>query len=269
MSIFEKAIEEANKRPLPEDVTYIDGMAFCANCGKPLTIVRKVFGEDKTLRVMCECEQAELDKRKLVEEIEERERRRSVCFGSAIKLKEARFETAEPTEFTEKAQKYCRNFEKHLHHDHMGLMLYGSNGTGKSYLASMICNELIDRGYTALVTNLSRIAHLSMDKSDRKEYLRSLSRYSLIVLDDLGTERDTSYMNEIIFDVIDTRYETGKPMIITTNLSPEYFRSSEASTKRVADRLRERCITVNMTGESFRRKNAIKNYRMMKEEEGW
>ena len=53
--------------------------------------------------------------------------------------------------------------------------------------------------------------------ADRDSYMTSLMRPELLILDDLGAERNTSFGKERVFDVINRRRLTGKPMIITTN----------------------------------------------------
>ena len=55
----------------------------------------------------------------------------------------------------------------------------------------------------------------------KNEYLKSLNRYQLLIIDDLGVERDTPYVLETVYLVIDERYKSGKQFIITTNLSLE------------------------------------------------
>ena len=54
--------------------------------------------------------------------------------------------------------------------------------------------------------------------TDRDHYMKSLMRPDLLILDDLGAERNTSFGKERVFDVVDKRLLTGKPMIVTTNI---------------------------------------------------
>jgi DNA replication protein DnaC len=53
---------------------------------------------------------------------------------------------------------------------------------------------------------------------EKNAYISDLMRYPLLILDDFGMERQTEYALEQIFNVIDARYRSGKPLIITTNL---------------------------------------------------
>ena len=54
--------------------------------------------------------------------------------------------------------------------------------------------------------------------ADRDSYMTSLMRPELLILDDLGAERNTSFGKERVFDVINRRRLTDKPMIIPTNI---------------------------------------------------
>ena len=117
----------------------------------------------------------------------------------------------------------CRRYVEHwpeMKADNIGILFYGGVGTGKSFLACCIANALIDKQVRASVTNFPRILNkLQGFGEDKQEFLDKLSRYDLLVIDDLGVERDTSYSVEQVFNVIDARSRTGKPLIVTTNLS--------------------------------------------------
>ena len=58
-----------------------------------------------------------------------------------------------------------------------------------------------------------------MHFEDRNQFINSLNRYSLLIIDDLGIERNSDFALEQVFNVIDSRYRSKKPLIITTNLT--------------------------------------------------
>lgn len=69
------------------------------------------------------------------------------------------------------------------------------------------------------MTNIpSLITKLGHSQEEKNYVLDKISYVSLLVIDDLGVERDTPYSLEKIYEIIDTRYRSGKPLIITTNL---------------------------------------------------
>lgn len=53
---------------------------------------------------------------------------------------------------------------------------------------------------------------------EKSEYIRAIAEYELLIIDDLGVERSSEYALENIFSVIDRRYRSRKPLIVTTNL---------------------------------------------------
>ena len=57
-----------------------------------------------------------------------------------------------------------------------------------------------------------------MFSEDRADFIASFDEYDLLIIDDLGVERSTEYAMEQMFFVIDSRYRSRRPMIITTNL---------------------------------------------------
>ena len=72
------------------------------------------------------------------------------------------------------------------------------------------------------MTNFTAILNdLSERFEGRNEYIDYLCRYPLLIIDDLGTERGTEYALEHVYNVIDSRYRSGKPLILTANISPD------------------------------------------------
>ena len=95
--------------------------------------------------------------------------------------------------------------------------------------------------------------------TDRDSYMTSLMRPELLILD-LGAERNTSFGKERVFDVINRRRLTGKPMIITTNIPIVTMqKAASLDERRIYDRILEVCVLIRFDGENFRRGNAKHN----------
>ena len=69
---------------------------------------------------------------------------------------------------------------------------------------------------TNFPTILNRLT--GMFSEDRADFIASFDEYDLLIIDDLGVERSTEYAMEQMFFIIDSRYRSRRPMIITTNL---------------------------------------------------
>ena len=100
------------------------------------------------------------------------------------------------------------------------LMIFGGVGSGKTHLAAAIANVVIDRGIPVLFGTFSE--HLEkikeeFNKTGEKKYLSMMKNTSMLVLDDIGKEKKTEWTQQILFDVINYRYEHLLPVIITTN----------------------------------------------------
>ena len=93
---------------------------------------------------------------------------------------------------------------------------------------------------------------------DRAEFIASFDEYDLLIIDDLGVERSTEYALEQMFFVIDSRYRSRRPIIITTNLIKlsELKNSPDLAHTRIYDRILERCAPILFDGKNFREENA-------------
>lgn len=254
---------EARKANAPADGDYMgdDGLLYCGTCRKPKQCRVTDWlgsGTDKVLPSACEC--ALEERRRFEERMKAEERRRELD-----KLRRAGFPDAEMRKWCfaaddggsgkamDVAHRYVDNFARMLESG-KGLLLYGNVGSGKSYIAACIANALIDNGTPCMMTNFARIVNqLSESFDGRQRYIDSLNRFDLLVIDDLAAERDTEYMWENVMNVIDSRYRAGLPLVVTTNLTLDDFRTpADIKRERVYSRLVEMCIPVKVAGKDRR-----------------
>ena len=79
-----------------------------------------------------------------------------------------------------------------------------------------------------------------------------------IILDDLGSERDTAFAQECIYAVIERRLATKKPMVITTNISLERMENPvDVGESRIYSRILESCVPILFKGEDVRKIIAV------------
>ena len=271
--VFENIIDTANANSKTNEGDYVgeDGLLYCGKCHTKKQAEITIFGKVRRPMCLCKCEQerlaeeeAERQKRERAEQIK---RFRKMGFPES-EMHTWTFEHDDMSnpKLTTAMQKYVDNFEE-LRKTGKGLLLYGSVGTGKTYAACEVANALIDKGYPVLVTNFNRITNIIQSSFEgRQEYIDSLNEFALLVLDDLGAERESSFMQEMVYTIIDSRYRAGLPMIITTNLSIDKIKKAEnIEQMRIYDRIIEKCFPIEANGSSKRRKIVRENYESMKE----
>lgn len=275
--MFDNLADKAEKAVSMDD-TYIDeeGFGCCKKCNTRRQLLFEVpnLGISRKVSKNCDCQEEELKKQRAEEERQERLRRielmRISGFPDAALMK-CTFENEEggQKKVIDAAKRYVEKFDE-FKKDGKGLLLYGSVGTGKTYVAAAIANALIDKGIRAMVTNFARITNKLQESFDgRQDFIDGFNNFDLLVIDDLAAERKTEYMQEIMFHIIDARYRSGKPMIITTNLSLEALKHpAQESDARIFDRIMERCFPIEVKGDSIRKKKVIAEYADMKEKLG-
>lgn len=142
------------------------------------------------------------------------------------------------------------------------LLLTGPVGTGKTHLAAAISMALMEREHKVVFgtisTLLSEIRYSYSDQHPDNTEAKLFERYTtcdLLVIDDLGKERVSEWTEQLVFDIINTRYENNKALVITTNLGLQNIRKKYRDTgEALVDRLIEVCTGIKLDGESWRRK---------------
>ena len=241
-----------------------DDLLHCGKCHTPKQCFVELFGTIRKPPCLCKCAKeardAEDEARRQREFADRVNRYRSVGFPESqmSKWTFAADDGSNP-QMSAAMQNYVQHFGE-FRKQGKGLLLFGSVGTGKTFLAACVANALIDKGTPCLVTNFARIANTVQGLFEgRQEYYDSLNRFPLLVLDDLNAERKTEYMQEIVFNVIDARYRAKLPLIVTTNLTREELQNPvDITSQRIYSRLFEMCTPIEIAGAD-RRHAALKN----------
>lgn len=231
-------------------------------------IVFTLGGRAFKVKAMSEKEQAEYEEAKAKEKAEEKRRNlERLKINSLIdeRFKTCTFDNFVVTNENKKILKFARyyvdNFQE-MKKNNCGLLFFGRPGSGKSYLSFCIANALLEKyvSVIAITSNglLQKIRELStFGSTEINDLYRNLNKVSLLILDDLGAEASSEYNKSKIYEVIDARYRSNKPIIITTNLNPADFKRKITSGDGVArtfDRIAEMCEIVEMNYKSFREK---------------
>ena len=239
-----------------------DNLLCCSNCHTPRQKRIEVAGKRMEPRCMCACQTADYEKReqerKHREFLDMVERNRSVGLPDP-ELRKHTFENDlgyNPKQI-EMAKRYVQHWAE-FRNNSTGLLLWGDVGTGKSFIAGCIANALLDKGVPVLMTNFARLLNKLTDmySGDRNAYIDSFKKYPLMIIDDLGMERDSEFAREQVFSVIDSRYRSQLPMIVTTNLSLEELKdTADLSKARIYDRVMERCLPIKVNEQNIRELN--------------
>ena len=277
-----KLFDSASNRQEPDtengDYYGDDGLLYCGKCK-----TRKEYIQDVSrlwpergkviLPVICECRKEELRKEKERNEFEQRMmalRRLKDASMMDSKYRDASFGSYMVTEKNRKvkqlAERYVESFSQ-MYSENQGIIFYGPVGSGKSYTAACIANGLLEQFTPVIMTSFIKILQNTQGfEVDEAEYLAQLNTAKLLILDDLGAERNTDYAIEKLYNVIDSRSRAAKPMILTTNLSLEdMMNCQDIRYKRIYDRIFETCYPVFVEGDSFRRIEAGRRFDRMRE----
>ena len=242
----------------------------CKYCGKEYKLNTWEFLPSlspmmqEKLKYIPDCDCLDKEAEKELEKLE-KERVRQCNLNRIKKYKDIsiidqKFETStfEKSDMMDKhmqvSKKFAENFVKKGSAP-TGIMFFGSVGTGKTYASSCIANYLMDNLKTVLVMNLSRyINKLQREWAEaEKDVMSYVETCDLLVVDDFGVEKASEFVIEKTFGLIDTRYRTKKPMIITTNLNMQDIEIKFGS--RIADRIKEMCFPLPVIGISKRGTN--------------
>lgn len=250
------------------DADYMqNGILMCGNCHTPKRKAVTMLGKDWMMPIACRCANERFEADEARERKKEADRLRRECFVSP-ELFGWNFanDDGKDAKLSKAAREYVGNFDKFLEKG-KGLIFFGPTGRGKSFIAGCIANALMDKGKPCLMTNFSNIERMYRNRFGvKEENSLDLSRYKLLCLDDFGAERDTAYMQEIVFSVIDERYQARLPLLLTTNLTIEELKKPKNITEeRIFKRVLERCFPIEATGPDRRVLNIREDYDGMKE----
>lgn len=240
-----------------------DGLLYCHKCNTPKQSRCVLPWKTFIAPCMCKCETEKYNRER--EEKAEAERMDAIknlringINDSSVREMTFAVDDRRDAKKSDLAMRYVSKWNQ-LYRENVGLLFYGNTGNGKTFTAACIANALIDKKVPVLMTSFSKIIKqiTGMRAEDKIEYINSINRYDLLILDDLGAERESQYALEIVYDVVDSRYKSGKPMIITTNLTMAEMKNPiSMDYQRIYDRILEMCMQIHFDGESRRKDKA-------------
>ncbi len=263
-NVMRGLMTRASAEPAPEDFQR-GGLWHCGVCGMAKECRIEYDGALMTVPCICRCGEEQLAREKRRQADEERMLRAMSLRGPGIQDRAVRsytFAGAEESRNIARCRAYARRWPEMLE-SNTGLLFWGGVGTGKTFAAACIANAVIDQGVPVLVTSFPKLLNSGWDKT---ELTAQMKHFPLLVLDDLGAERESDYSLEIVQQVVDERYKTGCPVIITTNLTlAELENPRDLRYARIYDRVLELCIPVQFAGPSRRQLRRREKLRLAQE----
>lgn len=233
---------------------------YCDNCGDPC---EKTVG-NYIYHVDCKCEKmarlnAKINKLKKLSLLGERYK--DVIFESSKTGANPQFDKV-----FNRCEKYCENFKTCLENGH-GMYIFGDVGVGKTHLTACIANELLKNCVPVLFTSLFEISKAVKSTFNRtssnteQDLINQFASIEFLFFDDLGTEILTknetdTWLQCLLFDLINRRYNARKPTIFSSNYSINDLVSLRGLLDKTASRIAEmsQSAVMKITGESQRGK---------------
>lgn len=266
LQAFEKISKVSTYTKEGERYMGADGLIYCSKCNTPLQKPINFGGRVLNMPVMCQCQTLEEERNRKILEQQNHEvytnRLKQLGFSNKYYLN-CTFDKDDKAnlEISTLAHKYVDRFNR-FYAKGLGLLFMGSCGNGKTFISACIGNALIEKEYSVYMTSISDLVNL-MSKdfgNNRPELIEKLSNVDLLILDDLGTENimDSRKSNtiELTYKIIDSRYISNKPMIISTNLDISSMLNSNdlnIHLRRIFERILQRCKPFDL-GSNNRRK---------------
>jgi len=166
-----------------------------------------------------------------------------------------------PRQGTEMAMKIAKHYVANF--DEFGresIMLWGPPGNGKTHIAAIIHNELRAQGkvvvFVSMPDLLGKIKSTfnKNNKESEEQILKALNICDLLIIDDLGAEKTSDWVEEVIFKIIDNRYRRNKPILATSNVPPQQL--GEKIGFRAYDRVLEMMQPIKNEATSYRQEFA-------------
>lgn len=157
----------------------------------------------------------------------------------------------------------CKEYIDTFDSTYSNLLLYGNAGVGKTFLANCIAKELLDRSHTVIYLTAFQLFDIleknkfnkDQEKSEANEQFEYILDCDLLIIDDLGTELNNSFVTSQLYLCINERHLRKKSTIISTNLSWDNLNTNYS--ERIFSRLASNYRLLKIVGDDIRIKKAF------------
>ncbi len=188
--------------------------------------------------------------------------------GLGALLKDQSFDTFDMSYYMDDKASYekmsknvdiCKNYAESFDNSGKNLIFIGGTGLGKTHLSTSIAKKVIEKGFEVVYDSSPNVFN-DFSKEQFKDESGLTQKYfdcDLLILDDLGTEMHTAFTVSCLYNVINTRLNTGKSTIINTNLSIDELR--KMYTERITSRILGCFNPLLFTGKDIRMQKLQRN----------
>jgi DNA replication protein DnaC len=219
----------------------------CA-CGTPIDPYR--LGELTYYATSCVACLAKMKER----EQQEKEDAKLVSLGLQRRYRGSNFENLhdpKPSEqVIEAIRMYAIEITNEAEPSGRGLYLWGPNGTGKTHLAVAAAKTF---GHSLFVNTLYLFDALktSYQTNEPCDVFEAARYAKFLILDDLGSERPTGWVQERLYALLNTRWDEMLSTVFTSNFAPDKIEDIIGA--RSASRVLGTCLTIEVDGPDHRR----------------
>lgn len=122
----------------------------------------------------------------------------------------------------QKILEFTKQYAETFNENSNSIFMFGKTGLGKTHLSLAIANRVLDKGYSVIydsaINILRNIEREHFSREHSSDMIDLVMNTDLLILDDLGTEYETPFYNATIYNIINSRLNSGKATIISTNL---------------------------------------------------
>ena len=133
-----------------------------------------------------------------------------------------------PREAAQRNLEICQSFARDFRPGKQNLLLFGAPGLGKTFLSACIARVVSEDGFSVVYDTaghiFSQFEASKFRRDDVDEPDESVERCmacDLLILDDLGTEMTTAFVQSALYQLLNSRLLAGRSTIISTNLDPD------------------------------------------------
>ena len=152
----------------------------------------------------------------------------------------------------------CQEFAMGFGKRTENLLLCGKPGLGKTHLSAAIAREVSDKGFSVVYDTAAHVfERFENHKFSREEDeavasdVERILNCDLLILDDLGTEMTTAFVQSALYQIINTRLMERKSTIISSNLSPDKI--AQRYSDQIASRIEGEYQVLVFVGEDIRK----------------